>query len=156
MLSQEDERWMKLALEEAIKALQADEVPIGAVVVADGKLIARGHNRPISTNDPTAHAEILALREAASRMGNYRLPEAALYVTVEPCLMCVGALVQARIKRLVYGAPDTKGGAISSTLDIASLRGLNHRFDITSGVMEKECRHLLQSFFRGKRGETSL
>ena len=147
---------MKLALEEARQALQADEVPIGAVVVADGKLIARGHNRPIDKNDPTAHAEMVALREAATKMRNYRLPEATLYVTVEPCLMCVGALVQARIKRLVYGAPDPKGGAISSIFEITSMRGLNHRFDIIPGVMEQECRQLLQKFFQGKRGETTL
>jgi len=145
---------MRLALEEARKALQADEVPIGAVVVSQGKLIGRGHNQPIATNDPTAHAEIIALREAATRMGNYRLPEASLYVTVEPCMMCVGAMVQARIKRLVYGAPDPKAGTISSTQDIASMRGLNHRFAVTSGVMEQECRQLLQDFFQKKRGET--
>ena len=145
---------MRLALEEARKALQADEVPIGAVVVSQGKLIGRGHNQPIATNDPTAHAEIMALREAATRMGNYRLPEASLYVTVEPCLMCVGAMVQARIARLVYGAPDPKAGAISSTQDIARIRGLNHRFAVTSGIMEQECRQLLQDFFQRKREET--
>ena len=145
---------MRLALEEAQKALQADEVPIGAVAVSQGRLIGRGHNQPIEKNDPTAHAEIIALREAATRMENYRLPEASLYVTVEPCLMCVGAMVQARIKRLVYGTADPKGGAISSTQDIASMRGLNHRFAVTSGVMEQECRQLLQDFFQRKRGET--
>ena len=144
---------MRLALEEARKALQADEVPIGAVVVSQGKLIGRGHNQPIATNDPTAHAEIIALREAATRMGNYRLPEASLYVTVEPCMMCVGAMVQARIKRLVYGAPDPKAGAISSAQDVASMPGLNPRFAVTSGVMEQECRLLLQDFFQRKRGE---
>ena len=154
MLPPQDERWMRLALEEAQKALQADEVPIGAVVVSQGMLIGRGHNQPIATNDPTAHAEIIALREAATRMGNYRLPDASLYVTVEPCLMCVGAMVQARIKRLVYGAPDPKAGAISSTQDIDSMPGLNHRFAVTSGVMEHECRQLLQDFFQKKRGET--
>jgi len=153
MLLQEDKRWMKLALEEARKALQAGEVPIGAVVVAEDKLIGRGHNQTIGKNDPTAHAEIMALREAAIRMRNYRLPEAYLYATVEPCLMCVGAMVQARIKRLVYGVPDPKGGAISSTLDIASIKGLNHCFAITSGVMDEECRQLLQDFFQRKRGK---
>ena len=153
MLPQHDERWMRLALEEAQKALQADEVPIGAVVVSQGKLIGRGHNQPIATSDPTAHAEIIALREAATRMGNYRLADTSLYVTVEPCLMCVGAMVQARIERLVYGAPDPKAGAISSAQDIASMRGLNHRFAVTSGVLEEKCRQLLQDFFQRKRGE---
>ena len=144
---------MRLALEEARKALQAGEVPIGAVVVAGGELIGRGYNQPIGKNDPTAHAEIMALREAATKLKNYRLPEASLYVTVEPCLMCVGALVQARIKRLVYGASDPKGGAISSMLDIASIKGLNHRFAIASGVMEEKCRQILQDFFQKKRRE---
>ncbi len=154
MIPQQDEQWMRLALKEARKALQAEEVPVGAVVVSQGMLIGRGHNQPMATNDPTAHAEIIALREAATRMGNYRLPEASLYVTLEPCMMCVGAMVQARIKMLFYGAPDPKAGAISSTQDIARMPGLNHRFAVTSGVMEKECRQLLQDFFQRKRGET--
>lgn len=142
---------MQAALAEAALAEAADEVPIGAVVVLEGQIIGRGHNTPISTSDPTAHAEIRAVRDAAQQMKNYRLVDATLYTTVEPCLMCMGALVSARIKRLVFGCFDPKAGAAGSLYNIALDTRLNHRPDVTSGVCEEECRTLLQRFFREKR-----
>lgn len=142
---------MHAALAEAALAEAADEVPIGAVVVLEGQIIGRGHNTPISTSDPTAHAEIRAIRNAARQMKNYRLVDATLYTTVEPCLMCMGALVSARIKRLVFGCFDPKTGAAGSLYNIGLDTRLNHRPDITSGVCEEECRTLLQRFFREKR-----
>ena len=147
-----DEIFMREALAEARKAEAAGEVPIGAVLVISGEIVARGRNRPIGSFDPTAHAEIVTLREAAQRIGNYRLVDADLYVTVEPCLMCVGAAVHARIRRLVFGAPEPKSGALGSTVNAVDLPGLNHRFAVTGGVLAPECGALVQQFFRGRRG----
>ena len=149
--AEQDRVWMYAALAEAALAEAADEVPIGAVIVLEGQIIGRGHNTPISTTDPTAHAEIQAVRNAAQQTRNYRLVGATLYATVEPCLMCMGALVSARIKRLVFGCFDSKAGAAGSLYNIALDTRLNHRLDITSGVCEEECRALLQRFFREKR-----
>ena len=142
---------MAAALEEARRARDAGEVPIGAVVAIDGEIVRRGFNQPISSGDPTAHAEIVALREAAARAGNYRLTGATLCVTVEPCLMCVGALVHARVGMLVFGAAEPKSGAITSTVRGGELPGHNHRFEVVAGVREEECRDLLQVFFRQRR-----
>jgi tRNA(adenine34) deaminase len=141
---------MRAALAQAREALAHDEVPIGAVVVAGGEVAGAGFNQPIGLGDPTAHAEILAIRRAASARANYRLVGTTLYVTVEPCLMCVGALVNARVERLVYGASEPKFGAVTSLVDFASLR-VNHRIEIVSGVLEEECRSLLVEFFKSRR-----
>lgn len=142
---------MKAALEQARLARDAGEVPIGAIVLLDEAVVGRGFNQPISSGDPTAHAEIVAIRHAARAVGNYRLTGATLVVTIEPCLMCVGALVHARIGTLVYGAPEPRTGAIASTVLGGELPGHNHRFAIVSGVLEDECRELVQTFFRDKR-----
>jgi tRNA(adenine34) deaminase len=139
------------ALAEASRAREAGEVPIGAVVALDGAIVGRGFNQPISSRDPTAHAEIVAIRDAAAHVGNYRLTGATLCVTIEPCLMCVGALVHARVGTLVYGAAEPKSGAISSTVRGGELPGHNHRFEVVSGVRESECREILQAFFRDRR-----
>lgn len=143
--------FMQVALGLAREAASAGEVPVGAVVVVDGEIIGRGYNCPISTHDPTAHAEVVAMRDAAARLGNYRLTDATLYVTVEPCLMCVGAIVHARIGTLVYGAPEPKAGAISSTQRAHEHAALNHRLTIVSGVCAAESKALMQGFFAGKR-----
>jgi tRNA(adenine34) deaminase len=148
--SPDHELFMRLALAQAELARAAGEVPVGAIVVLDRGVVGRGYNCPVGTSDPTAHAEILALREAARAIGNYRLAGATLYVTVEPCLMCVGAIVHARIDTVVYGTPDPKGGAVRSLLDPGALP-LNHRFDAVEGVMADECRQVLQEFFRARR-----
>ncbi|HVO12840.1 MAG TPA: tRNA adenosine(34) deaminase TadA [Vicinamibacteria bacterium] len=145
------EELMRLALEEARAAAAAGEVPVGAVLALDGRVIGAGHNQPIGAVDPTAHAEILALRAAARALGNYRLCGAVLCVSVEPCLMCVGAVVHARIATVVYGADDPKGGALRSILDPRTLP-LNHRFEIVPGVLAEESGALLQAFFRARRG----
>jgi tRNA(adenine34) deaminase len=143
---------MRAALDEARRAGEAGEVPVGAVVAgAEGEIIGRGYNQPIGTSDPTAHAEIVALRAAARHLGNYRLTGATLVVTIEPCLMCLGALVHARIGTLVYGAAEPKSGAVVSTVRGGELPGLNHRFAVVSGVCEAECRELVQAFFLEKR-----
>jgi tRNA(adenine34) deaminase len=142
---------MAEALAEARRALDAGEVPIGAVVALDGAIVGRGFNQPIGAADPTAHAEIAAMRAAARRVGNYRLTGATLCVTIEPCLMCVGALVHARIGTLVYGAAEPKSGAIVSAVRGAELPGLNHRFEVVCGVREEACRELMQAFFRARR-----
>lgn len=142
---------MTLALEEAHKAEAAGEVPVGCVVVLDGRVVGRGFNQPISSTDPTAHAEMLAIRAAAREVGNYRLTRAALYVTIEPCLMCVGAMVHARIARVVFGAAEPKAGALGSTVHAHEAPGLNHRLEVTSGVLEEECRAAMQAFFRARR-----
>ena len=147
------ERFMQAALGLAGDAASAGEVPVGAVVVMDGEIVGRGFNRPITSHDPTAHAEIVAIRDAAERLGNYRLTGATLYVTVEPCLMCVGALVHARIGTLVYGAPEPKAGAIDSTQRAHEHASLNHRMTVISGVMAAECKALMQEFFRVRRAE---
>ena len=145
------ESLMAAALVEATRARDAGEVPIGAVIAIGGDIISRGFNQPISSGDPTAHAEIIAIREAARHAGNYRLTGATLCVTIEPCLMCVGALVHARIGTLVYGAAEPKSGAVVSTIRAPELPGLNHRFQIVSGVREEECRGLMVDFFRERR-----
>jgi tRNA(adenine34) deaminase len=145
---------MAAALDQARRARDAGEVPIGAVIVIDGRIAARAFNQPIGAHDPTAHAEVLALRDAARTIGNYRLTGATLYVTVVPCLMCVGALVHARVGEVVYGAPEPKSGALASVVRAHELPGLNHRFTVTAGVREEECRALLQAFFREKRSRT--
>jgi tRNA(adenine34) deaminase len=142
---------MAEALAEARRAGDAQEVPIGAVVALDGVIVGRGFNQPIGAGDPTAHAEIQAIRDAARRVGNYRLSGATLCVTIEPCLMCVGALVHARIGTLVYGAAEPKSGAIVSAVLGAELPGQNHRFEVVGGVREAECRALMQAFFRDRR-----
>ena len=145
------DEWMDAALGEARRARDAGEVPIGAVVVLDGVIVGRGFNQPISAADPTAHAEIVALRDAARHAGNYRLTGAVMCVTIEPCLMCVGALVHARIGTLVYGAAERKTGAIVSTVRAAELPGLNHRVEVIGSVREAECRELMQLFFKERR-----
>jgi len=145
------ERLMAAALEEAHRARAGGEVPIGAVVAMNGEIVGRGFNQPISSRDPTAHAEIVAIREAARHVGNYRLTGATLCVTIEPCLMCVGALVHARIGVLVYGAAEPRSGAVVSTVRVAELPGLNHRFEVIGGVREAACRELMQTFFRERR-----
>jgi len=145
------EEWMAAALEEARRALAANEVPIGAVVVLDAAIVGRGFNQPISSGDPTAHAEMVAIREAARLTGNYRLTGAVLCVTIEPCLMCVGALVHARIGTLVYGAAEPRSGALVSAVRGAELPGLNHRVEVVGGVQEAACRELMQAFFRERR-----
>ena len=142
---------MRAALEEARRGLALGEVPIGAVLVAGDAIVARACNQPISAVDPTAHAEMLVLREAAQSAGNYRLTGATVYVTVEPCLMCVGALVHARVREVVYGAAEPKTGALASAIRGLDLAGLNHRFAVTGGVLEEECRALVQGFFRERR-----
>jgi tRNA(adenine34) deaminase len=146
-----DELWMEEALRSAQRALEAGEVPVGAVVVCDGKIIARGWNRNITASDPTAHAEIVALREAAATLGNHRLANCDLFATIEPCPMCAGALVHARIKRLVYGADDPKAGAVQSVMQVLNHPQLNHRIEVRSGVLAGRCAELLQSFFKNRR-----
>src|SRR5687768_2468486 len=147
---------MRHALAEARKAEAAGEVPIGAIVVVDGLVIGTGFNQPISASDPTAHAEIVAMRAAAAGLGNYRLTGSTLYVTVEPCLMCVGAMVHARVGTVVYGAAEPKAGAITSMTRAHELPGLNHRLQIQSGVLDEECREIMQAFFRSRRGGVSV
>jgi tRNA(adenine34) deaminase len=143
--------WMREALAEARKAEAEGEVPVGAVLLINGKIVGRAHNRSIATHDPTAHAEILALRHAAHLMCNYRLPGSALLVTVEPCVMCAGALIQARVEELIYGAADPKAGAIESHFHLADAAQLNHRIEVTPGVLAEECGALLRAFFESRR-----
>jgi tRNA(adenine34) deaminase len=145
-----DERFMRSALLEAVRAGERGEVPVGAVVVRDGRIIARGSNRPVSTSDPTAHAEVVALRRAARRTGNYRLPGCELYVTVEPCPMCLGAVVHSRVRRLVYGAAEPKSGAVRSAMAFPFGK-MNHRPEIAGGVLAEECGRVLREFFGGRR-----
>lgn len=146
------EHHMRRALALAEQAAAAGEVPVGAVVVLDGEVVGEGFNRPITTMDPTAHAEIVAMREAAARVGNYRLSGATLVVTLEPCLMCVGAMVHARIGTVVYGTPEPRSGGLGSAISAHETPGLNHRVAVVGGVLEDECRRLLQAFFRARRG----
>ena len=146
-----DEQFMRVALGEAEVARNDGEVPVGAIVVLDGKIVGRGRNRVIGSNDPTAHAEVLALRDAASGIGNYRLTGVTLYSTIEPCAMCAGAIVHARVGRLVYGASDPKAGAVVTHLGICSTDFLNHKVIVEGGILEDECRRMLQSFFRERR-----
>jgi len=143
--------WMAAALEQAARAREAGEVPIGAVIVLDGAIVGRGFNQPITSGDPTAHAEIVAIRQAARDLGNYRLTGTFMCVTIEPCLMCVGALVHARIGTLVYGAAEPRTGAVVSTVRGGELPGHNHRFEVVCGVREAECRELMQRFFKERR-----
>jgi tRNA(adenine34) deaminase len=146
-----DERWMREALSLAAEAEAAGEVPVGAVVVRDGVVLGRGFNQPIASADPTAHAEIIALREAAQRTGNYRLEGASMYSTLEPCVMCAGALVNARVERLVFGGRDLRFGGVRSKFRVADSEILNHRLEIVEGVLAAECVALLEAFFRAKR-----
>ena len=149
-----DERWMREALALARGAQARDEVPVGAIVVCEGKIVGRGGNAPIARNDPTAHAEIAALREAAGTLGNYRLPSCDLYVTLEPCVMCAGAIMQARIRRLVFGARDPKTGACGSVVDLFAESRLNHHTEVMGEVLSAECGGLLSAFFAARRAET--
>jgi tRNA(adenine34) deaminase len=148
------DRFMREALALADQAADAGEVPVGAVIVVGGEIVGRGHNQPIGAHDPTAHAEIVALREAASRLGNYRLTGATMYVTVEPCLMCVGAMVHARIETVVFGVTEPKAGALESTQRAHEHPALNHRLRVVSGVLATECRDVLRRFFRERREST--
>ncbi len=150
-MSHSDELWMEEALREAQRALAMGEVPVGAIVVRDGRIVGRGWNQPITANDPTAHAEMLALREAGQGIGNYRLLDCDLYVTVEPCAMCAGAITHARIRRLIYGAEDAKAGAVHSMFQVLNHPKLNHQVEVTSGVLAARCMDLLQTFFRERR-----
>jgi tRNA(adenine34) deaminase len=145
---------MRLALEEAATARDAGEVPIGAVVVVNGAVIGAGFNQPISSVDPSAHAEIVALRAAARSVGNYRLTSSTLYVTVEPCLMCVGAMIHARVGLVVYGAAEPKAGALASAFRAHESARLNHRLEVIGGVLEEDCRRLIQAFFEERRGSS--
>lgn len=147
------ENWMRLALEQAEKAFSMDEVPIGAAIVRNGEIVAIAHNEKEQGQDPTSHAEILAIRRAADKLGCWRLSDAVLYVTLEPCPMCAGAILQSRIKHLVYGATDPKGGAVESVVKILKDNLWNHKVEVTAGVLENECAEILKRFFRLKRQE---
>lgn len=149
-MPKDDHYFMKKALCQARKALEMNEVPVGAVMVSDGKIVSQGYNQTVSLNDPTAHAEILAIRKASLKKGNYRLDDCEIYVTLEPCPMCVGALVLSRIRRLVYGAPDPKGGGVHSIMEFP-FRKTNHTIEIKSGIMAEECGQILKNFFILKR-----
>jgi tRNA(adenine34) deaminase len=146
-----DASWMELALEQARMAAEAGEVPVGALIVKDGEIVGRGHNHNLLENDPTAHAEIVALRRAAARLGNHRLGGCVMFSTMEPCAMCAGAMIHARLDRLVYGANDPKAGAAGSVLQVLNHPSLNHRMEITPGVLAGRCSEILQEFFRKKR-----
>ena len=146
-----DQQYMRMAIEQAKLAAQADEVPVGAVLVRDGQVISRAFNKPIANHDPSAHAEMLALREAALAEENYRMPGSTLYVTLEPCAMCAGAMLHARIDRVVFGAPDPKTGAAGSVLDLFASKQINHQTRVEGGIMGEECGQLLRDFFKGRR-----
>ena len=150
-VSERDELWMEEALRAAQRALEAGEVPVGAVIVCDGRVLGRGWNRNVSDSDPTAHAEVVALREAGRTLGNHRLGQCELFATIEPCAMCAGALVHARIKRLVYGADDPKAGAVHSVMQVLNDSRLNHRMEVRAGVLAGRSAELLQAFFRKRR-----
>ncbi len=145
------EMWMREALIEAAKAEAEGEVPVGAVLLINEKIVGRGHNHCIRTHDPSSHAEILALRHAAHNLRNYRLPGSILVVTVEPCVMCTGAMIHARVEQVIYGAPDSKGGALDSNFHLASAEPLNHRIEVIPGVLAEECGTMLRSFFAARR-----
>ena len=147
----EDEKWMQIAIQEAIKSEKEGEVPVGAVLVKDGLLIAKAHNQPISTNDATAHAEIQLIRAAGKIQGNYRLTGTTLYVTLEPCAMCLGAMMHARVERIVYGAHDPKTGVCGSSENLIDANCFNHKINLASGVLENECKQLLKKFFISRR-----
>lgn len=151
-----DEMFMREALLLARQAAALDEVPVGAVVVCDGKIVGRGYNQPIVRRDPTAHAEIMALRDAATQLGNYRLPGCTLYVTLEPCVMCAGAIMHARIAQVVFGAADPKTGAAGSVVNLFAENRLNHHAEITGGILTDECGALLSGFFAARRSKTAV
>jgi tRNA(adenine34) deaminase len=151
--SASDEFWMEEALRAAQRALEAGEVPVGAVVVHAGQIVGRGWNRNLTDSDPTAHAEIIALREAGAKLGNHRLGDCELFATIEPCPMCAGALVHARLKRLIYGADDPKAGAVQSVIEVLNHPKLNHRMEVRRGVLAGRSAELLQTFFRARRAE---
>ena len=146
-----DEKWMKIAISEALLAMDENEVPVGAILVQENNLITQAHNRPIKNNDPTAHAEIEVLRKAGEKLQNYRLAKTTLYVTLEPCAMCLGAMIHARIERVVFGASDPKSGVCGSTIDLSSESIFNHQISVSGGVLEHECKNILQSFFELRR-----
>jgi len=148
---QNDYDFMRIALEEAQAAYSAGEVPVGAVLVHDGHILAQAHNLPITMNDPSAHAELLALRQAGQKLGDYRLVGAELYVTLEPCIMCAGAIVQARLTRVIFGARDPKCGAVASLYNILTDERLNHQVEVTEGILQEECGEIMSRFFRQKR-----
>jgi tRNA(adenine34) deaminase len=152
--SHTDELFMEAALRAAQRALEAEEVPVGAVVVCGGRIISEGWNRNLTGNDPTAHAEIVALRQAGALVGNHRLEDCELFATIEPCAMCAGALIHARVKRLVYGTDDPKAGAVHSVIQVLNYPQLNHRMEVKGGVLAGRCAELLQSFFREKRKDS--
>ena len=154
MTTDEDRLWMQQALTLAGRGAEAGEVPVGCVIVFDGKVIGEGWNRPIGADDPTAHAEVVALRAAAQNLGNYRLVDTTLYVTLEPCVMCVGAIVHARVGRLVYGAPDPKTGAVESAFRLLDGDRHNHVVAVTGGVLAETCGEVLRDFFRARRVKT--
>ena len=147
----DDEKWMDLAIQQAIKAEKEGEVPIGAVLVKDELLIAKAHNQPITKNDPTAHAEVQLLRNAGKKLQNYRLTGSTLYVTLEPCAMCFGAMIHARVKRIVFGAYDPKTGVCGSSEDLTNANCFKHKINVTGGVSERKCSQLLQAFFKSLR-----
>jgi tRNA(adenine34) deaminase len=147
----EDEKWMQIAIEEAIKASSEGEVPVGAVLVKDGKLIAQAHNQPIQKNDASAHAEIQLLRIAGKKTNNYRLNNMTMYITLEPCIMCLGAIMNARISKIIYGAHDLKIGAYRSYINLNNSKCFQHKLDVTGGVLENKCKTLLQDFFKIRR-----
>ena len=146
-----DEKWMKVAISEALLAMDENEVPVGAILVQENTLIAQAHNQPIKKNDPTAHAEIEVLRKAGEKLQNYRLAKTTLYVTLEPCAMCLGAMIHARIERVVFGASDPKSGVCGSTIDLSSESIFNHQISVSGGVLEHECKNILQKFFKYRR-----
>jgi tRNA(adenine34) deaminase len=149
--SEQDAAWMETALEQAALAAAAGEVPVGALVIKDGEIIGRGHNRNLLDNDPAAHAEIVALRQAAALVGNHRLPGCVMVATIEPCSMCAGAMVHARVARLIYGAADPKAGADGSVLQVINHPSLNHQMEVTAGVLTGKCSEILREFFRQRR-----
>jgi tRNA(adenine34) deaminase len=149
-----DEQWMQKAILLAREAQEQGEVPVGAVIVRDGVLVGEGFNRPIASSDPSAHAEMIAIRQAGIQLNNYRLPETTLYVTLEPCPMCAGAMVHARIGRVVFGVPDSRTGAAGSVMNVLQTDSLNHRCEITPGVLQSECTDMLKEFFRARRSKS--
>ena len=151
MSTETDIKWMERALELACKAEAAGEVPVGAVLVKDDQLIAEGWNQPISSHDATSHAEIMAMRDAGKTLNNYRLMDTTMYVTLEPCSMCVGAMIHARVSRVVYAAPEPRTGALGGAFNLLDANDHNHNFDVTSGVLAEESRELLQNFFQSRR-----
>jgi tRNA(adenine34) deaminase len=152
----EDEKWMKVAISEAIKAQSEGEIPVGAVIIKHGQLIAQAHNQPIFTNDPTAHAEIQVLRKAGKILKNYRIVDTTLYVTLEPCAMCLAAIFHARVGKVIYGANDLKVGVYGSSIDLKNTHFFKHKNEIIGGVLESECKLLLQSFFQARRSNKKI